>query len=693
MMKKHLTGIVALGLAGILLLLFPCYSMAAGPSGAEDSAGSSYPASFDLRSVDTDGDGVGDRCYVTPVRSQYPFGTCWGFAAIAAAETSILSTVLEDDPEAWKALNLSEKHLVYYAHVYLDDETSSQNGEGMHNTKYDTAEDIYAGGTTYLATNTFATGMGPVLESRGTDYEYRGKNGNIRKETGADGQEYDACYDIDDDWTLPEEERFQQDYILKESYLLPSPARISNDVFAMEQTYEYNQAGTDAIKDQLMQKRAVVIGFHADTSKPWETGNAGEYMDAATWAHYTWQPQNQNHAVTIVGWDDNYAVDNFLAEHRPPGPGAWLIKNSWGAGTNEFPDAGKQTWGIPVETSDGNGHTVTTGSGYFWLSYYDQSIANPEAMVFDVSWNSPELDDSFLDNVHRDQYDYLPATSIITQPRAEEVKSANIFTAAQDEHVIFLSYEFSNPDTTVRWQVYLLSPDYTSPEDGVLMAEGENTYKYGGFYMENLLPYLTVQKGQSYSIVLTQKLSDGSYAVTMPMGMGKDSVMNAVQNDLAAPQYAVSVKNKGESMVWADGKWTDYSDDAAIGVIYNNPNIMDTMQVLDPEFDNFPLKGFAIDKMSDRYVRLTGGETKLALRAGETKEISAEVFGNAMENLEQDDFYFSWAVPEDGGEVIGVAAEDGSAAAAVTAKAAGKAYLFLTAAGAGTLIIPVEVEE
>ncbi len=24
------------------------------------------PSSFDLRSVDTDGDGVGDRCYVTP---------------------------------------------------------------------------------------------------------------------------------------------------------------------------------------------------------------------------------------------------------------------------------------------------------------------------------------------------------------------------------------------------------------------------------------------------------------------------------------------------------------------------------------------------------------------------------------------------------------------------------------------------
>ena len=53
------------------------------------------PESFDLRSVDTDGDGIGDRCYVTPVRFQNPFGTCWGFAAIAAAEISILGNNLK----------------------------------------------------------------------------------------------------------------------------------------------------------------------------------------------------------------------------------------------------------------------------------------------------------------------------------------------------------------------------------------------------------------------------------------------------------------------------------------------------------------------------------------------------------------------------------------------------------------------
>lgn len=56
------------------------------------------------------------------------------------------------------------------------------------------------------------------------------------------------------------------------------------------------------------------------------------------------------HAIEIVGWDDNYSVDNFkmINGEKPKNNGAWLIKNSWG--------------------------NYNALNGYFWLSYEDKYL-------------------------------------------------------------------------------------------------------------------------------------------------------------------------------------------------------------------------------------------------------------------------------------------------------------------------------
>jgi C1A family cysteine protease len=74
-------------------------------------------------------------------------------------------------------------------------------------------------------------------------------------------------------------------------------------------------------------------------------------LNAATGA-YNSRDTELDHHVCIVGWDDAYPAGRFL--RRPPGSGAFLIKNSWGA-----------TYGR---------------RGYFWVSYYDRMLGTQLAV-------------------------------------------------------------------------------------------------------------------------------------------------------------------------------------------------------------------------------------------------------------------------------------------------------------------------
>ena len=154
----------------------------------------------------------------------------WVFAAIGAAETSLLGSVYADDPEAWKTLDLSEKQLAYFSHVLLNDPSSPQHGEGQTAADPTNMFDLYGGGSTAMAIWALAQGIGPSdehpdLPDIGELFEYHGKE-RITVLDYIDGAYRGFHYSDEDDWTIPDQFRFHQDYVLTDTHLLPSPAQV-----------------------------------------------------------------------------------------------------------------------------------------------------------------------------------------------------------------------------------------------------------------------------------------------------------------------------------------------------------------------------------------------------------------------------------------------------------------------------------
>lgn len=570
----------------------------------ETAADESLPEKFDLR----------DRGVVTPVKFQNPWGTCWGFAAIAAAETSILTSLGKTYEET--GLDLSEHHVAYFARSYMND-GSSQDGEGIHMLEDIDRDLMDAGGMMFTATSIFSSGIGVVDEET---VPYRGK------ESKADGFLHNMSYSQDDDWTIPDDYKFLQLYELINSDILPSPAVYSADCDVMEESdldvrnaayLGYDQSATDTIKKVLMEGKAVSIAFAADTYMPsaLSSGSDPVYINTEDnkWTHYTYDSAPATHAVTIVGWDDTIKSTDFLDHsedvwsdgnaYQPEGDGAWIVKNSWGADTEEFPN--KFSWGI--ENEEGQ------ATGYFYISYYDRSLVAPEIFEFDT--DSEEKTGYLID-----QYDYLQSDGTSGWLSDGKMKMANVFTAEYDEILESLSCETNEANTDVEFEVYLLDDDAASPEDGHLAAEASGSFEYAGYHRVDVDNPVRISKGQRYSVVVTQHVSlDGEncYAVstnatqTSKEGVEEQNRQVYYENrgsDLSDYEeellgyYSVGVVNPGESYFYAEeaNGWTDFSD--VVAAIKEDPDFTNY------EYDNFPIKAYLAFADEDEMNAETGGE-------------------------------------------------------------------------------------
>ena len=427
----------------------------------------SFPSSYDLR----------DEGAVTAVRNQNPHGTCWTYATVASAESNILKNGYETSPD------LSEYQHGYYT-IWRNAQTQPEGCKG----------DISGPSSGH----TFTTAGGDCFTSLLSLMERRGfvRDSEAPKTIHADSPNYDDSVLAYND----------NSYVLSNADL----------------AYGSN---TNAIKDLIMNKGAVSISVAFLNGDKDAQGIVRHYYQEDNDALYDPNPDETNHSVTAVGWDDSYSRENFSEEARPSHDGAWIVRNSYGNYGNH--------------------------GGYFYLSYEDAVFAQNMITSFQVIPASEASD-------HIYQYDGAFSSDAMKEPAGSAM--ANVFTANGDETLRAVQvYTWAS---MTKYKVTVCHDVTDAPSSGTIDADSstEGCIRYAGCHTIDLSAPVSLKAGEKFSVAIQILEEDGSADGTV--GLCHETLHNAGNpDDQTLCVVSSFTSEKGESYYTTDGNvWMDQTD-------------------------------------------------------------------------------------------------------------------------------------
>lgn len=395
--------------------------------------------------------------YITSIKNQNPYGTCWAHAAMASAEADLWKKGLADS-----TIDLSEWQLAYFFYHTVEDPLGGTAGDSVT-----VVGDTYLnrGGNQQLATYRLATWQGVTREA-------------------------DAPYStVYNDSTKT----------------LDDALAYGKDAYHLENAYWVSMKDRDIVKQLIMEYGACAASYCHDKKY---YNSTDQWYRSEPLAEYNPTETNTNHAITIVGWDDNYSKDNF-GTYKPSSNGAWLCKNSWGSNWSK--------------------------DGLFYISYEDVPNLNGNAYFYDYgTGDNYDYNYQYDGGVYNGWYPYYASNA------------ANVYTANSAETLKAVGFYTEDVQYTCTIKIYKNCTG--NPVSGTLVSTQTATEPYAGFHTVVLDTPVDLNAGDTYSVVVSQTTVNGSSLVLVDKSFSWTWLAS------------VSSTKTGQSFISSSGSsWTDVS--------------------------------------------------------------------------------------------------------------------------------------
>ena len=254
------------------------------------------------------------------------------------------------------------------------------------------------------------------------------------------------------------------------------------------------------VKNAVLEYGSAVTSIYIPSNFSIKTTSS--VYNAKTYGYYNDNNSNiYNHAVLIVGWDNDYPASNFTS--HPPINGAWIVRNSWGASAGD--------------------------KGYMYVSYADVNILKDVNCITNIEKND-NYDKMYM-------YDTFGETGSVHFDK-QEAWFANVFSIGSGEEISAVSFYLPTSDTN--YEIYL-GEKLTSRK---LVAKG-NCEKPGYYTIKLDEPVKLISSTCVAFVKLTK--AEGVARISI-----ESNVMGYIQNATA---------DKGQSYVSANGtQWIDIAE-------------------------------------------------------------------------------------------------------------------------------------